>query len=536
MRKWPSRASARDRNGSLLTEVPPSPAVLEEKGHVAAAEYVEPAREVEDEGPGRSPTQPHAEEEEEKGFAPELDLLAPPAAAALPPPAADDGDVEGGGAESSGRRAIELELRPVGAAELAAAMEALQGGAPSSSAARQPLPPAATGCVEVLLGLGLSAPHICAMWATERALLARGREALVGHLDVLLRAGVTPTDFQKMLRRGTRWLGKPAAQVEAAMAYLGDLLGDESLAARLVASAPHLLVHSRESLEEKVARLYEEGLPHVVTVIARYPDVLSHIRDGEAGRKYANLRQVVGDDEVAARVLATYPGTLLRASSATVRASLLWLEATFGATDARRMVFRCGQLLGTRPETAGTTYAELAAAFGAERARAMILQVPRVLQQQWPALAPKLAYFSAGGGRAAGGLAVVAACPKVLLYSLERRIVPRIEALRGAGKQFKSIESVLMYTDKEFERVLGVAPLPPAAASAEEAPEPRRATRGRTWRTWAAPRGERKNRSRRAALACHGCRAPASGHGGGGLREGLSTPAGQPLHGAMREC
>ena len=70
-------------------------------------------------------------------------------------------------------------------------------------------------------------------------------------------------------------------------------------------------------------------------------------------------------------------------------------------------------------------------------------------------LAPKLAALvaAAGGDREAAARAVVA-CPALLGYSLEGRLLPRLAAIERAGLPFSDVAKLVQRTDAVFESMV----------------------------------------------------------------------------------
>lgn len=345
-------------------------------------------------------------------------------------------------------RQVELELREVGPAELAATMEGLRATCPI----RKGISPPTAAFVATLLGLGVSGERIGRMFAWNSRLFARSSEGLLEKCGLLAAHGFTPADVRRLLAAGSnRWLSKAAAEVDNTIRHVKALVGDDAAARRLFVVGPELLGCSAGNLEEKARRLAAEGVQGLPRIVTKFPGVF-YYRADEVAARVAGVREIMGP-ELSAAVLARQP-TLLRANVATMRECLQWAEATFGRAAARAMVAAQPGFLAVPAATARGTYSRLAAAFGEGRAVEMLRVQPRLLSFKWRGLEPKVQYLT---GVAAYGLGELAAAPDALLYSLERRIRPRAEALREAGVARRpTLSQLLRSTDGHFERAFGV--------------------------------------------------------------------------------
>lgn len=355
------------------------------------------------------------------------------------------------------RRRIEAEVQKVLAAEVEAVLAELRMAYPHR---RKPVLAATGTFVRLLLATGLTRAEICKVFGRNQTLFARSGEGVLEMWAMLAMHGVTAEGLRRMLRVSTHWywLSTPVPHAAQTVEYFEEEFGAGS-AVKIVTSSPDLMGCRRANLEGKVEGLRDAGVGDVEGMVRKFPSLLSNSAD-EIRKKVASLKDVVGDGALAVAALEKHPA-LLRASVATPRRSVRWLEETFGSDVARRMIATQPTIMGTRVETSGATYAELVALFEERRALRMVTTSPNLLGCGWAVLHPKVQYFRDVLGRS---LDEIAAAPSVLGHSLERRIKPRFEALAAAGRSYTSLAGVLNASNSVFEAKYDVL-LPPATRS-----------------------------------------------------------------------
>lgn len=145
--------------------------------------------------------------------------------------------------------------------------------------------------------------------------------------------------------------------------------------------------------------------------------------------------------------------SILRMRNEALSESFAFLQDKFGFEKAEQMFLSYPSMVVSRPECMQRNIDELSELFGEEETMSMVTRVPRLLYLDWEKnLEPKINYFLDVAERKEEELVKN---PNIFLYSLEKRIIPRMQRAQQMGVD-KICHPVRLFSfsEAEFQRAL----------------------------------------------------------------------------------
>ncbi|CAI5483858.1 unnamed protein product [Closterium sp. Yama58-4] len=271
-------------------------------------------------------------------------------------------------------------------------------------------------------------------------------------IDLFRRYGVTRSAFFDLCSRSNVLLF-PVGSLAENLHYLRHELGIVRIE-KVLKCFPLVLNLSLPNLEEKVRQLRLAGLGPASEVLERSPFVLS-ARASEIQRKVELVKRLLGssnsaDDPIL--YLRKFPHVLL-AQYETMEKTYEGMVKYFGEEDTKRLLRRQPLLLGQNWDGMMDTISKLIDVFGREGAVRIVNQTPTVMAYSWSTIEDKILFVTEVMGRS---IAEIVVWPALLTRSLEKRLRPRYEMLRGLlREQQLGLGSMFGCTDEVFRKRYG---------------------------------------------------------------------------------
>ena len=130
------------------------------------------------------------------------------------------------------------------------------------------------------------------------------------------------------------------------------------------------------------------------------------------------------------------------------------MEALVGdKAVVRKMLLTAPNILVAKEETVQKTWQNLAVHFGKDRALDAVQRCAILLRMNWNTIQPKIDYLSMKGFDSDSMIRI----PGVLVYSLNLRMKPRLDALeRRGGYKGLTLLAILGPSNAAFENTFGV--------------------------------------------------------------------------------